>query len=282
MKAILTVSRLLSKNLVRNVHVNSVQSCRHVDEVSHALKTAGYRGECHEVKTEDGYILRLHRVLPSKHSTHKGSAFLMHGLFRNSSDFLASGSKIALAYYLSDHGYDVWLGNARGTKYSNEHVTHANDSKEFWKFSFHEIGLFDLPAMLDFMLEHTKQSKTFYVGHSQGTCSLLALLSSQPSYNDKINEAHLMTPAVFMRNATSPLLTMPAKRSQLVMVNIEKLLQCHEFNFLFIAEVGKQYRKSQHFLDAKTFTQIVPHQRLQRRHSLETLQEHNLHSDRQE
>lgn len=218
MKVIFSTPKSLSIRLIRHFYVNSRKNFRHVDEFSHALKTAGYRGEGHHVKTEDGYILQVHRVLPKKHSVHKGSAFLMHGLFRSSSDFLATGPKIALAYYLSDHGYDVWLGNARGTKYSSQHETYESNSKDFWKFSFHEIGLYDLPAMLNFMLEHIKQSNTFYVGHSQGTCSLLALLSSLPEYNDKIIEAHLMTPAVFMQHSTSPLLTMPSKRSELVMV----------------------------------------------------------------
>lgn len=218
MNVILSTGQSLSRSLARNFYVNVVSSSRHVDEVSHALKTAGYQGESHKVKTEDGFVLKVHRVLPKEQSVYKGSAFLMHGLFRNSSDFLASGPKIALAYYLSDNGYDVWLGNARGTKYSNAHITLDRKSKEFWKFSFHEIGLYDVSAMLNFMLEYTKQSKTFYVGHSQGTCSLLALLSSLPKYNEKIIEAHLMTPAVFFRNATSPLLTLPAKQSQLLMV----------------------------------------------------------------
>lgn len=224
MESIFLSARTLSITCVRNLFLNQTRKFRHVaDDVSLAVKNAGYRGEFHKVKTEDGYILKVHRVLPKLHSVHKGSAFLMHGLFRNSSDYLASGAKIALAYYLADHGYDVWLGNARGTKYGNEHEKHSPNSKEFWKFSFHEIGLYDVSAMLNFMLDHTKESKTFYVGHSQGTCSLLALLSSLPHYNEKIIQAHLMTPAVFMRHSKSAILTMPARRSEIVMVNIKYL-----------------------------------------------------------
>lgn len=188
------------------------------DEVLYNTKNSGYRSEVHSTKTEDGYVLNIHRVLPQKHSTHKGSAFLMHGLFRNSSDFLATGPKIALAYFLSDHGYDVWMGNARGTKYSYEHNVLKSSSKDFWKFSFHEIGLFDVSAMLDFVLDYTKEEKSFYIGHSQGTCSLLALLSSLPNYNNKIIQAYLITPSVFMRHSSSRLLTIPAKRYEMIMV----------------------------------------------------------------
>lgn len=203
---------------LRNLTLNTNRS-NHVDEVSHAIKGAGYRGESFKTKTEDGYILTIHRILPKKHSDFKGPAFLMHGLFRNSHDYIATGPKIALAYYLADHGYDVWLGNARGSKYSMEHERHHHESKDFWKFSFHEIGLLDVSAMLDFMLDQTKEAKTFYVGHSQGACSLLALLSSEPRYNDIISQGHLLAPAVFLEYSPSPMLTIPAKRLEAVMVS---------------------------------------------------------------
>lgn len=216
---LLTCSSVLSLSIVRQFHVNKTISDRHEDEVSNAVKNAGYRGEVHKVKTVDGYALKVHRILPAKQSVHKGTAFLMHGLFRNSSDFIATGPKIALAYYLADHGYDVWMGNARGTTFSREHEKHPSKSKQFWKFSFHEIGLYDVSAMLDFMFDHTKEAKTFYAGHSQGTCSLLALLSLTPSYNDKIIQAHLMTPATFMRHSSSPMVVLPAKQSKVVMVS---------------------------------------------------------------
>ena len=232
--------RNLSLSLKRNVNTF------HDDEVSQAISKAGYRGESHMTKTEDGYILKLHRVLPKKHSVYKGPAFLMHGLFRNSSDFIATGPKIALAYYLSDHGYDVWLGNARGTKYSMEHETLHPSSKDFWKFSFHEIGLFDVSAMLDFVLDQTKEAKTFYIGHSQGSCSLLALLSTIPQYNDMILQGHLLAPAVFMKHCSCPILTMPAKRAEAVMVNKLKYFTnfiCQKYFFFYFRNTQKKLIK---------------------------------------
>lgn len=217
-------SQLFKINSLRNSFLPQVsRSYNTSDEVMHTISIAGYRGEIHRVQTEDGYILKVHRVLPVKHSVNKGAAFLMHGLFRNASDYLASGPNIALAYYLADNGYDVWLGNARGTKHSTEHVNLPVGSKDFWKFSFHEIGLYDVSAMLNFMLDHTKELRTFYVGHSQGTTSLMVLLSSLPKYNHKIIQAHLMTPAVFMQHSTSPMLTIPAKRAENIIVNFQKL-----------------------------------------------------------
>lgn len=71
------------------------------------------------------------------------------------------------AYLLSNNGYDVWLGNVRGSDHSLKHKTLSVQSKEFWNFSFHEIGFYDLPAMFDLMLEKTKAQQGFYVGHSR-------------------------------------------------------------------------------------------------------------------
>lgn len=58
--------------------------------------------------------------------------------------------------------------------------------------------------MIDFVLNHTNTSKVFYIGHSQGTSSILVLLSTRPEYNDKIIQAHLFAPAAFMKNSMRP------------------------------------------------------------------------------
>lgn len=217
MKEKILRARSLSLSCVRTFFVNKV-NFRKRDEFCSVTEIAGYRSECHSVKTEDGYKLKLHRVFPKSGSLHKGSTFLMHGLFRNSCDFLASGPQTALTYYLADNGFDVWLGNARGTKFCLEHEKLSPNSKEFWDFSFHEIGLHDVSSMLNYMLEQTKEQKTFYIGHSQGASALLALLSTSTDYNNKIAQAHLITPAVFMKHSTSPMLTSSLFRSKTVMV----------------------------------------------------------------
>lgn len=98
----------------------------------------------------------------------------------------------------------MWLGNSRGNGHSLKHKTFNSKSKQFWNFSWHEIGFYDLPAMIDYVLEATNSSKVFYIGHSQGTTSLLVLLSMRPEYNQKIIHAHLMAPAVFMKSFPHP------------------------------------------------------------------------------
>lgn len=34
--------------------------------------------------------------------------------------------------------------------------------------SFHEMAMYDVPAMVSFILQHTAQEKLYYVGHAQG------------------------------------------------------------------------------------------------------------------
>lgn len=100
-------TKSLSSNCVKYSVIHQARRIHYgVDEVTHKIKSAGYHGESHKVKTDDGYLLKLHRVVSKKPLDYKGSVLMMHGLFRSSADWLASGSKIALAYYLADHGYD--------------------------------------------------------------------------------------------------------------------------------------------------------------------------------
>jgi lysosomal acid lipase/cholesteryl ester hydrolase len=82
------------------------------DQITNLIGNAGYQGEVHEVLTEDGYILKLHRI-NAKIANDRKPVLLCHGILTNSVDFLISGPKIAIAYLLSDNGYDVWLGNKK-------------------------------------------------------------------------------------------------------------------------------------------------------------------------
>lgn len=61
------------------------------------------------------------------------------------------------------------MGNARGNVYSRKHVRYdpdgsREDREHFWRFSWHEIGVIDLPAMLDYVLNTTRQQQLFYIG----------------------------------------------------------------------------------------------------------------------
>lgn len=169
-----------------------------------SIRRSGYRCEVHHVETVDSYILRMHRIPPKNPwKSYKGIVFLMHGLASTSSNFVSLGKGYSIAYLLSDIGYDVWMGNDRGSEFHVKHKFFPKNSEEFWNFSVQEIATFDLSAMIDYTLYNTNETSMFYIGHSQGSTALLILLSTKPEYNFRIRQAHFLGPAAY--EAHSPL-----------------------------------------------------------------------------
>ncbi|XP_069668914.1 lipase 3-like [Periplaneta americana] len=167
----------------------------------------GYPAETHTVTTDDGYILTLHRIPFSPVSNNTKNkrpvVFIQHGLLSSSVDWIIMGPGKSLAYLLADAGYDVWLGNARGNVYSSSHVTLSPSSSKFWAFSWHEMGVYDLPAVLDYILESTEEKDLYYVGHSMGSTMFYVLMSTKPEYNDKIRHMVALAPVAYLRNTKS-------------------------------------------------------------------------------
>jgi pimeloyl-ACP methyl ester carboxylesterase len=96
-------------------------------------------------------------------------------------------------------------GNQRGNTNSRRHQYLSPNKKEFWDFSFHEIGQYDLPAMINYALAKTNQSALHYIGHSQGTTAFFAMASLRKEMNEKIKTMHALAPVAFMSNLVSPM-----------------------------------------------------------------------------
>ncbi|GFY67884.1 hypothetical protein TNIN_366361 [Trichonephila inaurata madagascariensis] len=159
--------------------------------VSQLISSKGYPVEEHEVQTKDGFILALQRIpygrkAPGDYRGNKTPVFLQHGLLSAASDFVINFPDQSLGFLLADSGYDVWLGNTRGNTYSRKHTKLRPNTDAFWDFSFDEMGAYDLPAMIDHVLNVTNQDQLAYIGHSQGTTAAFALLSENPEYNKKV------------------------------------------------------------------------------------------------
>ncbi|XP_012153789.1 gastric triacylglycerol lipase [Megachile rotundata] len=175
------------------------------------IKRDGYPIEVHKVITEDGYILEIHRIPHGKNNyksnltTSKSPILIQHGLASSSADWILMGPNEALGYILADAGYDVWLGNNRGNIYSKNHISMAPSNRRFWDFSYHELGVYDLPAMIDYVLNCTKREKLFYIGHSQGTTQFWVMMSQKPTYNAKIQLMVGLAPAAFTGNIRGPI-----------------------------------------------------------------------------
>ncbi|KAJ8716126.1 hypothetical protein PYW08_013411 [Mythimna loreyi] len=173
-----------------------------------------YPVEVHEVTTDDGYILQMHRI-PHGRDAHnvpnvkRPVVFLMHGMLSSSADLVIMGPGSALAYILAEEGYDVWMGNARGNYYSRRHIRLNPDailSTAFWRFSWEEIGMIDLPNMIDYALKVSGQERLHYIGHSQGTTSFFVFGAMRPEYNAKIISMHALAPNAFMAHNRNPFL----------------------------------------------------------------------------
>lgn len=115
------------------------------------------------------------------------------------------------AYVLHDKGYDVWLGNARGTKPSQKHsalTLSGSDRQQFWSFTLHEIGVYDVPACIDYILNRTRSPQLDYVGFSQGTAVFFIMASQLPAYNDKISNMIALAPVAYLEHSRNRLLNL--------------------------------------------------------------------------
>ncbi|GLH04066.1 Lipase 3 [Gryllus bimaculatus] len=144
----------------------------------------------------------------------RGPVFLQHGIFgatdswvfrqcyRQLTETPIGGS---ITYFMADDGYDVWIGNTRGNYYSREHVNFTAKDKRFWRFSWHEMGMYDTPAMVDYVLKETGREKLIHVAHSMGNNIYYVMLSNKPEYVNKFRLKIDIAPSVFWDNMKAPI-----------------------------------------------------------------------------
>lgn len=131
---------------------------------------------------------------------------LIHGLFQSADSLLDVGS-VGYPYLLADDCYNVWAGNCRGNYYGRAHTKYNPDTdKEFWEFSTDEVGIYDIPAHIDYVLDQTGAETLNYVGYSQGGGVVFITCSEKPEYNNKINLIVSISPATRITNTKSPLI----------------------------------------------------------------------------
>ncbi|XP_029167695.1 lipase 1-like [Nylanderia fulva] len=164
------------------------------------IKRTGYPAEAHVITTEDGYLLTLHRIPGGKNSL---PVLLQHGLVSSSAAWIVLGKGKALAYLLADQGYDVWLGNFRGNVYSRAHISLSPSNSTFWDFSYHEMGIYDLPAMITFITNMTSQPLHAYIGHSMGTTSFYIMASKRPEIARMVQKMISLAPLAFKNHMKS-------------------------------------------------------------------------------
>ncbi|NXB99654.1 LICH hydrolase, partial [Orthonyx spaldingii] len=179
--------------------------------ISEIIQYHGFPSEEYEVTTKDGYILGVFRIPAGRNcqNTGKKSAVLLHhGILADATLWISNMPSNSLGFILADAGYDVWLGNSRGDTWSLKHKTLKPCQREFWQFSFDEIGKYDIPAELYFIMNKTGQKDVYYIGHSEGSAAGFIAFSTHPDLSQKIKAFFALGPVVTITHATSPLVRM--------------------------------------------------------------------------
>ncbi|KAI0399391.1 Alpha/Beta hydrolase protein [Xylaria palmicola] len=183
-------------------------SIRNAPDFVAICATYGYTAEEHVVQTKDGYLLGLHRLAWRKGEEDikvnngppgvtKRVVYLHHGLLMNSEVWVCqTDAQRCLPFVLVEHGFDVWLGNNRGNKYSKKSIRHSPSSTKFWNFSIDEFAFYDIPDSIQYILDTTRQPSLSYIGFSQGTAQAFASLAVNPKLNDQVNAFIALAPAM--------------------------------------------------------------------------------------
>ncbi|XP_034235843.1 lipase 3-like [Thrips palmi] len=152
--------------------------------------------ELHTVRSEDGYLLKVVRIPAAAGAV---PALLLHGDLASSDSWMMRKDKSNLGTVLNAAGYDVWVANFRGSTHGRGHASLNTTDPRFWNFSWHEMGVYDIPAFVDYILAHTKAPTLHLVGHSMASSAALVTLSVRPEYNAKIRLASFMSPSIRFR-----------------------------------------------------------------------------------
>ncbi|KAK7336058.1 hypothetical protein VNO77_16587 [Canavalia gladiata] len=174
----------------------------------------GYKCEEHEVTTKDGYILSLQRIPEGRggvsgSGTKKQPVIIQHGVLVDGMTWLLNPPEEDLPLILADNGFDVWIANTRGTRYSRRHTSLDPSNPAFWDWSWDELVTYDLPAVFDYVFTQSRQ-KIHYVGHSLGT--LIALASfSEGKLVEQVKSAALLSPIAYLSHMNTALGVVAAK-----------------------------------------------------------------------
>ncbi|KAJ6651502.1 hypothetical protein lerEdw1_020899 [Lerista edwardsae] len=196
--------------------------------ISEIIQYWGYPCEEYQILTVDGYYLQVNRIPYGVHSPGKTgprpAVLLVHGFLGEGRGWIANLPSNSLGFFLADAGYDVWLLNCRGTTWSRRHQTLSIEDADFWNFSFHEMGIYDVPATICFILEKTQQDGLYYIGHSQGATIGIIAFSLMPQLGEKVKLFLCLSPAYTLMELKSiflPLMLAPDGVIRLLLGNKE-------------------------------------------------------------
>lgn len=175
----------------------------------------GFQSQAFSIITKDDYLLTLHRIVNPKlfnltYNIKRKPVLLLPPLPGSSSAYFINtpyinntscGDNFGFCLLFTNR-YDVWIPNIRGDLESKTKVSNNNI---FWNFTFDQIIEFDIPPVIDFILNITGHEKVSIVSHSHGGTIGYGFLSTQTKYLKNIDKFISWAPAVFLGNMTSPI-----------------------------------------------------------------------------
>ena len=194
---------------------------RTIEEI---IAAKGFKVEKHSVKTEDGYTLIIYRIpggKDCKDSSNNQPILFQHGIFDSSDGWVCNGEDHSIPFIFAKNDFDVWISNSRGNKYCKNHEKYDTKSFEFWQFSFHEMGIYDIPAVINYINSINKSGeKIIYFGHSQGTSLMFSGLTQKfEFYKKNIKLFVALAPVARLANIGSSFLSILSK------ISIHKLVK---------------------------------------------------------
>lgn len=184
------------------------------------IKARGFQAEWYPILSYDGTPLSMYHVvnpLADPATLNYYPVLIMHGFTGDGTQMIAHSHNVRarkpvvgwpsfdptdenLPFAMANNNFDVWLMDFRGSNshnpYFREHVRKIGTNK-FWNFTIDDQLLNDVPAAINFVLQQTQTPMLHYVGYSESTFYMFALLSTFPDLANKLVSFVAMAPVAY-------------------------------------------------------------------------------------